>query len=90
MIAAHPSIKGEARLRRKNQLTLPEAIAEAMQAHPDDILVFETDALDPTSASVRILPRSFAGAMTGIYGTTDEVLAYLHEEREAWEESRGR
>ncbi len=33
----------EARLRMKNQLTLPEPIADALDAAPDDTIVFETD-----------------------------------------------
>ena len=58
----------EARLRMKNQLTLPEPIANALDAEPDDILVFETDPGQPGTAVVRRVPRTFAGALPGVYG----------------------
>lgn len=83
-------ITGEARLRRKNQLTLPEPIAEALNVHPDDILAFEADADDPGSACVRVVPRSFAGSMTGVYGTTEDVLTFLREEHAAWDTETGK
>ncbi|MEO6294554.1 MAG: hypothetical protein ABIP01_01965 [Candidatus Limnocylindria bacterium] len=68
----------------KNQLTLPEPIANALDAEPDDILVFETDPGQPGTAVVRRVPRTFAGALPGVYGTTEEVKAYLRKEHEAW------
>jgi bifunctional DNA-binding transcriptional regulator/antitoxin component of YhaV-PrlF toxin-antitoxin module len=77
-------IKAEARLRHKNQITLPEPIAQFLEARPDDILIFEADPADPRTACVRLLPRTYAGSMTGVYGTTDDVLRYLHEEHESW------
>lgn len=85
MLASDPPIAAEARLRPKNQLTLPEQIADALEARPNDVLVFETDPADPHAAVVRVLPRSFAGAMTGVFGTTEDVLTYLREEHAAWE-----
>ena len=78
--------RAEARLRRKNQLTLPEPIAAALEVGPDDLLVFETDPSEPGTARVRAVPRGFAGALTGVYGTTDELKRWLREEREAWGE----
>jgi hypothetical protein len=77
-------IKAEARLRHKNQITLPEQIASLLQAKPNDVLVFEADASDPHAACVRLLPRTYAGTMTGVYGTTDDVLKFLREEHESW------
>jgi bifunctional DNA-binding transcriptional regulator/antitoxin component of YhaV-PrlF toxin-antitoxin module len=77
-------MKAEARLRHKNQITLPEQIAHLLEARPNDVLVFEADPADPHAASVRVLPRTYAGAMTGTYGTTAEVLRYLREEHESW------
>lgn len=77
-------IKAEARLRHKNQITLPEQIAQLLEARPNDVLVFESDPADPHAACVRLLPRTYAGTMTGVYGSTEDVLRYLHEEHEAW------
>jgi bifunctional DNA-binding transcriptional regulator/antitoxin component of YhaV-PrlF toxin-antitoxin module len=80
------ALRAEARLRRKNQLTLPEPIAEALDVEPGDVLVFETDPAEPGTARVRVVPRGLAGALTGTYGTTDELKRWLGEERAAWGE----
>lgn len=77
-------IEAEARLRRKNQLTMPEPIARALDAAPDDVLVFETDPAEPGVARVRVLPREFAGSLTGVFGTAEETLEYVRGERAAW------
>lgn len=77
---------GEARLRPKNQLTLPEPIADYLEAEPDDVLLFETDPTQPGAAIIRRLPRGFAGSMSGVYGTSREVKAFIREEHEAWGE----
>ena len=68
------------------QLTLPEPIADALEARPDDLLLFEVDPAIPGTARVRLISSHFAGAMTGTYGTTDEVKAFLREEHAAWGE----
>ena len=78
------TIEAEARLRAKNQITVPEPIVSALEAQADDTLVFEADAAEPGVIRVRLLPRSFAGTLTGTYGTTAEVKAFLDEEHEAW------
>jgi hypothetical protein len=74
----------QARLRHKNQLTLPERIANHLEAEPDDVLSFEADPAQPGVAIVRRLPRGFAGSMTGVYGTTAEVKAFIREEHDSW------
>ena len=79
-------IEAEARLRQKNQLTLPEPIVRALDAAPDDILVFEADPSEPGVAHVRLLPRDFAGSLTGVFGTAEETLEYVRGERTAWGE----
>jgi bifunctional DNA-binding transcriptional regulator/antitoxin component of YhaV-PrlF toxin-antitoxin module len=75
------ALRAVARLRRKNQLTLPEPIAAALDAAPDDVLVFETDPAEPGTARIRVVPHGFAGSLTGTYGTTDELRRWLREER---------
>ncbi len=77
-------VEVDARLRYKNQLTLPEAVARALDARPDDQLLFEIDPADPGVVHLRVLPRDFAGSMTGVFGTTDETLAFVRGERDAW------
>jgi hypothetical protein len=79
-------IEAEARLRQKNQLTLPDAIVRALDAAPDDIIVFEADPGEPGVAHLHLVPRDFAGSLTGVYGTSEEVLAFVRGEREAWGE----
>jgi hypothetical protein len=77
-------VAAEARLRAKNQLTLPEAIAGALDARPDDVLVFEADPREPGQAHVYLVRAAYAGSMSGIYGTSEDVIAFLREEHAAW------
>lgn len=79
-------IEAEARLRQKNQITMPEPIVRALDAAPDDILVFETDPADPGVAHVRVLPRDFAGSLTGVFGTSEETLEFVRSEHASWGE----
>lgn len=80
------TIEADARLRAKNQLTLPEPIAEALGARPNDVLVFEIEPGRPEVALVHLIRAGFAGALTGTYGTTEDVKAFIREEHEAWGE----
>ncbi len=86
MSIAQRPIEADARLRAKNQLTLPEPIAEALGAEPNDLLVFEIDPTRPDVAVVHRVPGNFAGALTGVYGTSDDVTAFIREEHAAWGE----
>ncbi|MHB8431845.1 MAG: hypothetical protein ACYDDZ_15215 [Acidimicrobiales bacterium] len=79
-------IEAAARLRRKNQLTMPEPIGRALAATPGDILIFEADPAEPGVAHVRLMPRDFAGSLTGVFGTSEEVLEFVRGERAAWGE----
>ena len=77
-------IEADARLRAKNQLTLPEPIAVALGAELNDVLVFEIDPALPDVAVVHRVPGRFAAALTGTYGTTEDVKAFIREEHAAW------
>jgi hypothetical protein len=77
-------VEAEARLRAKNQLTLPDPIVRALDAAPDDVLLLAMDPTDPAVFHARLLPRSFAGSLTGVFGTAEETLAYARGERAAW------
>ena len=79
-------IEVEVRLRRKNQVTLPDPIAARLGAQPGDHLVIAIDDANPDQAQVRLLPRSYAGVAAGVYGAPGEVAEYLRAEREAWDE----
>lgn len=79
-------IEVEVGLRQKNQLTLPEPIAQRLGVGPGDRLIFAIDEQDPRRVQVRPLLRSYAGILEGVYGTPEEVEAYLREERASWGE----
>ena len=85
-LQAERPIEAEARLRPKNQVTMPEPILRALDATVDDTLLFETDPDEPGVVHVRVLPRTFAGSMREVYGTTEELLTFLREEHAAWGE----
>lgn len=79
-------IEVEVGLRPRNQVTIPEEIVERLRAEPGDRIVFEWDEENPRRAQIRIVRRSYAGALAGVYGRTpEEVDAYLRGERESWE-----
>jgi len=86
MMIAQRSIEANARLRAKNQLTLPAPIANALGARPNDVLVFEINPTRPDVALVHLVRAGFAGAMTGVYGTTEDLKAFIREEHAAWGE----
>ncbi len=73
-------------LRPKNQLTLPEPIARQLGVRPGDDLIVEVSEDQPEVAQIRPLRRSYAGVAAGIYGTPEEVRAYVQGERDAWDE----
>jgi bifunctional DNA-binding transcriptional regulator/antitoxin component of YhaV-PrlF toxin-antitoxin module len=76
----------EARVRARYQVTLPEPVADALAAHPDDRLLFEADPAEPGVVRIRKARVSWAGAATGVFGTEEEVLEFLREERASWGE----
>jgi bifunctional DNA-binding transcriptional regulator/antitoxin component of YhaV-PrlF toxin-antitoxin module len=69
-----------ARLRARNQLTLPEPVAARIGAKPGDRFVLLVDGPD----SVRLIRvrDSYAGALKGMWGSTQaEADTWLREER---------
>lgn len=79
-------VEAEARLRPKNQITVPEPIVRAIGAGIEDVFVFETDPGEPGLVHVRVMPHDFAGSLTGMFGTTEDNVAFVAREREAWGE----
>jgi len=77
-------VTAEARLRPRYQLTLPEAVAAALAASPDDCLVFEADPAEPGVVRVRKARTTWAGALVGVFGTEEEFAAFVREERASW------
>lgn len=74
----------EARVRARYQVTLPEPVADALAAGPDDRLLFEADPAEPGVVRVRKARASWAGAAAGVFGSDEEVIAFLREERASW------
>jgi bifunctional DNA-binding transcriptional regulator/antitoxin component of YhaV-PrlF toxin-antitoxin module len=76
----------EARVRARYQVTLPEPVATALAAQPADRLLFEADPAEPGVVRIRKARVSWAGAAPGVFGTKEEVLEFLREERASWGE----
>jgi hypothetical protein len=75
------SITAEARLRRKSQLTLPEAVVQAAHAQVGDRFVVEVAPDDPDTIRLLRVRPTYAGALADLY---DEPEGYLTEERATW------
>lgn len=73
-------------LRAKSQVTLPKSIVRKLNLHPGDDLIVRLEEDHPEVIELRKLRRSYAGAAAGVYGTPDEVRAYVRGERNAWDE----
>jgi bifunctional DNA-binding transcriptional regulator/antitoxin component of YhaV-PrlF toxin-antitoxin module len=73
-------------LRAKNQLTLPEPIAQELGVRSGDELILSVEESEPHVVRLRPVLRSYAGIAAGIYGSPDEVAAYIQGERASWGE----
>jgi bifunctional DNA-binding transcriptional regulator/antitoxin component of YhaV-PrlF toxin-antitoxin module len=72
-----------ARLRQRNQLTLPASVAARLDVKPGDRFLVVVDGPD-TIRLVRIR-ESYAGALAGLWGATPaEMAGWLHTERASW------
>ena len=81
----------ETTITGKNQITLPaESVRQLGWAKGDRLLV---DVIDVGGLQMMVLLRhldnwaeTFAGRLTGVFGTHEETLRYLEEERRSWGE----
>ncbi|MFN8622687.1 MAG: AbrB/MazE/SpoVT family DNA-binding domain-containing protein [Chloroflexota bacterium] len=76
------------RLRAKNQLTLPEPVARALGAEPGDRFFVSFEA--PDRVVLQRVPKSYAGALAGVWGTYEEAMAELRASRDEWDERERR
>lgn len=76
------TVIAEARLRERNQLTIPDKIARVAGIEPGETFVVEIEPNEPDTLRLRRVRTSYAGALRGLYGDTG---AYLDEERDAWD-----
>jgi hypothetical protein len=75
------SVIAETRLRERNQLTLPDAVAKAAGIAEGErfVVTFEPD--QPETLRLDRIRSSYAGSLEGAYGNPE---AYLREVREGW------
>lgn len=74
-------ISATARLRQRNQLTLPDAIVQAGGLDEGSVFVVELETSDPDVVRLRRVRSSYAGALKGLYEPVDD---YLEGERAGW------
>lgn len=75
------SVTAEARMRRRNQLTLPEPVVHAAAIEPGDRFIVEVSPGDPDTVRLHRLRSSYAGALQDVYGDATE---YVDKERASW------
>lgn len=80
------SVIAEARLRGRNQLTLPDPVVQAGGLVEGERFVVEIDPAQPETLRLYRIRASYAGSMNGIYGTSEDVVRFLREEHAAWGE----
>lgn len=78
----HSRVIAEARLRGRNQLTLPDPVVKAGGIAEGDRFVVEIDPADPDTVRLHRIRASYAGALRDVYG---DPVAALAEERQGWE-----
>ena len=76
------TVSAQARLRERNQLTIPDQIVQAAGIGPGVTFIVETTLVDPDTLILRRVRSSYAGALRGVYGPVAE---YLEGERGSWE-----
>jgi AbrB family looped-hinge helix DNA binding protein len=76
------------RIRPKNQITIPEAIATQLGIGPGDRLFARVD--ESGQLVMRKVPNSFAGALAGLWGTQEEIDAEIRAGRDEWTERERR
>jgi bifunctional DNA-binding transcriptional regulator/antitoxin component of YhaV-PrlF toxin-antitoxin module len=75
-------VSSPARLRSRNQLTLPNDIVEAAGISEGDSFVVELEPADPDVVILRRVRSSYAGALKGMYVPVEE---YIEGERAGWD-----
>jgi hypothetical protein len=70
-----------ARLRGRNQITLPDPIVQAGGLEEGATFVVELDPGDPDVVRLRRVRTTYAGALKGMFEPTAE---YLEGERSTW------
>lgn len=77
------SVMAEARLRGRNQLTLPDPVVQAGGLAEGERFVVEIDPAEPGTVHLHRIRSSYAGAFREVYG---DPVAALAEAREGWDD----
>jgi hypothetical protein len=75
-------IVATARLRGRNQITLPDPIVQAGGLEEGATFVVELDPGDPDVVRLRRVRATYAGALNGMF---EPIAEYLEGERSTWE-----
>jgi hypothetical protein len=76
-----PSVIAEARIRARNQLTLPDAVVQAGHIAEGERFAVEFDAADPDVVRLHRIRPSYAGALGAVYGEPAEA---VEDARQGW------
>jgi bifunctional DNA-binding transcriptional regulator/antitoxin component of YhaV-PrlF toxin-antitoxin module len=68
----------------ENGITIPEPFADRFGIEPGRALVF-VDSGSDDEFTVRVVRPTYAGALAGVFGTTEENVDYLRGERAGWD-----
>jgi bifunctional DNA-binding transcriptional regulator/antitoxin component of YhaV-PrlF toxin-antitoxin module len=75
------SVTAEARMRARNQMTLPDPVVQAAGIVEGDRFVVEVTPGDPDTVRLHRIRPSYAGALADVFGDSPD---YLDAERETW------
>ena len=78
------TVSAEARLRARNQITLPDPVVRAAGIEAGETFVVEVDQSDPDVLRLRRVRGSYAGVLRGLWGA--DATTWLDGERSAWDE----
>lgn len=70
----------EARVRARNQVTIPEVVVRALGLREGSRLLISVDS---DQAEIVVLRDSYAGTLAGLWGADPD--AWLASERDSWE-----
>jgi bifunctional DNA-binding transcriptional regulator/antitoxin component of YhaV-PrlF toxin-antitoxin module len=75
-------VTAQARIRSRNQLTLPEPVVQAAAIEAGDRFLVEVMPSDPDTVQLHRIRSSYAGALRDVYDDAEE---YVNAERSSWE-----
>ena len=81
-IAMRKTVTAEARLRERNQVTIPDEIVREAGIKPGDRFLVELGDDDGETLVLRRVRASYAGALRGLWGEDSD--RYLEAERNDW------